>query len=116
MGKRREQLNEFYTGMKQINMQNPEHLTGFNALLRSSVGDGALTHREKELISVAVACYTRCEYCIVYHVHSAMKTGATPEQVLDAGMVSVLFGGGPAMAYVVTALKESVDEFREDFI
>jgi AhpD family alkylhydroperoxidase len=116
MGKRREQLNEFYAGMKRVNMQNPEHITGFNALLQSSVNDGELTHREKELISVALACYSRCEYCIVYHVYSAMKAGATPKQVLDAGMVSVLFGGGPAMAYIVTALKESLDEFKEDFI
>jgi len=30
-------------------------------------------------------------------------------------MVSVAFGGGPSMAYSVTMLKKSLDEFEKDF-
>jgi len=115
MGKRRDQLNEFYSGMKQVNASNPESIAGFNALLKSSVNGGVLSHKDKELISVAIGCYARCEYCIVYHVYSALKAGASPEQVMEAGMVAALFGGGPSMAYIVTALKESIEEFRGDF-
>lgn len=115
MGKRRDQLNEFYSGMKQVNMQCPENIAGFNKLLKSSVNEGTLTHKMKELISVAIACYARCEYCIVYHVHSSLKAGATPEEIMEAGMVAVLFGGGPAMAYITTTLKDSIEEFKGDF-
>jgi len=30
-------------------------------------------------------------------------------------MVSVAFGGGPSMAYSVSYLKDSLDEFEKDF-
>lgn len=115
MGKRYDQLNEFYSGMKQINAKNPEQLAGFNAMLKSSVNTGALSHQSKELISVAIACYSRCEYCIAYHVHSAFKAGANAQEIMEAGMVSVLFGGGPAMAYIATALKDCIEEFQGEF-
>ncbi len=30
-------------------------------------------------------------------------------------MVAVAFGGGPSIAYSVTLLKDSIDEFEKDF-
>ncbi|MDD3890002.1 MAG: carboxymuconolactone decarboxylase family protein, partial [Syntrophomonadaceae bacterium] len=39
----------------------------------------------------------------------------TREEILDAAMVAVAFGGGPSMAYTVTLLKDSLDEFAPDF-
>jgi len=30
-------------------------------------------------------------------------------------MVAVAFGGGPAMAYSVTLLKDCIEEFKNDF-
>ena len=115
MGKRREQLNAFYAGMRTVNGEYPEQIAGFNALLKSSVKSGALDYKTKELTSVAVACYTRCEYCIAYHVYSAFKAGANSKEIMEAGLVSVLFGGGPAMAYATTCLQECVEEFKSDF-
>ncbi len=71
--------------------------------------------KTKELISVAIAAYNRCEYCIVYHVYKAFEAGATKEEILDAAMVAVAFGGGPSMAYTSTLLKDSIKEFESDF-
>lgn len=34
---------------------------------------------------------------------------------MEAAMVSVAFGGGPSIAYTVTLLKDSIDEFENDF-
>ncbi len=115
MGKRKKQLNEFYTGMKKVNEVYPDQIAGFNGLLKSSVKDGALNHKTKELISVAVSCYSKCEYCIAYHVYSSFKAGANAKEIMEAGMTAVLFGGGPAMAYSATALRECVDEFESEF-
>lgn len=115
MGKRREQLNEFYSGMKELNKINPEQIKGFNALLASELKAGVLSVKKKELISVGIACYARCEYCIAYHVYNALKHGATAEEIQEAAFVSVVFGGGPAISYIATVLRECLLEFKDDF-
>ncbi len=115
MGKRRDQLNAFYSGMNGLGVLEPEQIKGFHALLSAGLSDGVLDTKQKELISVAVACYTRCEYCIVYHVYNALKNGASKEEIVEAALVSVLFGGGPSMAYTSTVLQESLEEFAGDF-
>ena len=115
MGLRREQLNDFYSGMKKMNKIIPDQLSGFNTLLKTSMQKTSLDLKTKELISVAVACYSRCEYCIAYHVHRAFKAGARKEEILDAAMVAVLFGGGPTISYISTAILECIEEFKDDF-
>lgn len=114
MGKRREQLNEFYRGMKELNKTNPDQINGFNVLLNSELKDGILNVKTKELISVSIACFTRCEYCIVYHVYKAIKCGASAEEIQEAAFVSVVFGGGPSIAYIATVLRECLVEFEDD--
>ena len=37
----------------------------------------ALDVKTKELISVGIAAYNRCKYCIVVHVYNAYQAGAT---------------------------------------
>jgi len=44
-----------------------------------------------------------------------MEAGAVREEILEAAMVAVAFGGGPSIAYTVTLLKECIDEFENDF-
>ena len=116
MGLRRKQLDDFYNGMKKINKTIPDQLLGFNTLLNTSTQETTLDLKTKELICVAIACYTRCEYCIAYHVHVALKVGAKPEEILDSAMTSVLFGGGPTISYISTVLLECIEEFKNDFV
>ena len=113
MGKRRDQLNEFYAGMKYLKTAMPENKRGFDALVSAQLKEGVLSEKTKELMALAVACYTRCEYCIVAHVFQALKLGAVKDEILEAAMVSVVFGGGPAIAYIATVVKECLDEFCE---
>ena len=113
MGLRTRQLNQFYDGMKELKKTLPDQIDGFNTLLKAELNNGCLDLKTKELISVAIACHARCEYCIVYHVYAAIKAGAGAEEILEAGMVSVVFGGGPAMSYVATILQDCIKEFSE---
>ena len=116
MGLRRDQLNEFYNGLKKINSTIPDQMHGFITLSKTTIQDTSIDKKTKELISVAIACYARCEYCIVYHVYASFKLGAKPQEILDAAMTSVLFGGGPAMSYVSTVLLDCIEEFKNDFL
>jgi AhpD family alkylhydroperoxidase len=60
---------------------------------------GALTARDKELISLGIAVSARCEACVCMHVQKCLQEGATPEQIMEAAGVAVMMGGGPAFMY-----------------
>jgi AhpD family alkylhydroperoxidase len=78
-----------------------------------ALGDGALTHREKELIALGMAITSRCEYCIVLHVDKALKAGVTREEIGEVCGVAALMGGGPALMYSGRAMA-IVDELMAD--
>jgi len=111
----REMLNDFVGGLEGLSATNPEHVGAFMGLLGAAYEPKALDLKSKELISIAIGCYNRCEYCIVYHAYKAFEAGATKEEILESAMVSVAFGGGPSMAYTVTLLQACIDEFENEF-
>lgn len=77
----------------------PEPMSGFAALHKAALADGALARKTKELIAVGIAIAARCDGCIAYHVHSAIKAGASRQEITEAIGVAMLMGGGPAMVY-----------------
>ena len=111
----RQMLNDFMQGLNSVGETNGENVQAFMNLLGATYSEGKLTTKTKELISVAIAAYNRCEYCIVFHVYKALEAGANREEIMEAAMVAVAFGGGPSMAYSTTLLKDSIDEFEKDF-
>ena len=115
MSRVRDLLNDFVGGLKEVGKSNPDVVSSFMGLLKADYAPGAVDTKTKELISIGIAVFARCEYCIVYHVYKAYEAGATAKEIMDAGMVAVAFGGGPSMTYAVSYLRESVDEFGSDF-
>lgn len=114
-GTPREMLNAFMGGLEGISQTNGEQVGAFMGLLETYYKPSAIDTKTKELISVAIGVFSRCEYCIVFHVFKALEAGASRAEILDAAMVAVAFGGGPSMAYLVTLLKDSLEEFAPDF-
>ena len=86
-------------------LQGP--MTGFGQLHKAAVADGALSAKVKELIALAIAVSARCEGCIAFHTHSALKAGASRPEILDA----VLMGGGPSAMYACEA-QEALEQFQ----
>lgn len=113
----RKLLNDFTGGLENFSAQegSKDTVGAFMSLLGTAYSDGALDTKTKELISVGISCYNRCVYCIVYHTYQALAAGAKRDEILQAAMVSVAFGGGPSMAYSVSYLKDSLDKFEKDF-
>jgi len=111
----RTMLNEFMGGLEEVSKTNEEAVGAFMNLLGATYAPGKLDVKFKELISIGIAVYNRCEYCIVFHAYKALEAGATIEEIIEAAMVSVAFGGGPTIAYSVTLLKKSIDDFENDF-
>lgn len=79
-------------------------MSGFAALHKSAVADGALSKKFKELIALGIGIAARCGGCIAFHTHAALKAGATREEILEVIGVAIFMGGGPAMIYGCEAL------------
>ena len=75
----RTMLNDFVGGLGTLSETNEAHVQAFMNLLGTNYAEGALPVKTKELISVAIGAYNRCEYCIVFGVYLAYVGGATWE-------------------------------------
>ena len=98
------------TLMEQLGTKIPATMEGFGSLHKSSIKDGALTAKTKELIALGIAITVRCDGCIAFHVHDALKSGATVPEITETIGVAVLMGGGPSVMYGCEAL-EALNQF-----
>jgi AhpD family alkylhydroperoxidase len=71
--------------------------------------DGALPAKTKQLIAVAAAHVMQCPYCIRGHTKSALRHGATREEIMEAIWVAAEMRAGAAYAHSVIALAEMED-------
>jgi AhpD family alkylhydroperoxidase len=84
----------------------PETEAAFHAFSQKVFADGALPEKTKHLIAVAVAHVTQCPYCIRGHTKAALRTGATPEELVEAIWVAAEMRAGGAYAHSVLAMDE----------
>ncbi len=103
----RQHLEERLT---QFGREMPGPMTGFARLRKKAVEDGALSAKVKEMMALAVSIAVGCEGCIAYHVHDAIKAGATRPELLETIGVGVMMAGGPGTIYAAHAL-DAVDQF-----
>ncbi len=88
----------------------PETEKAFQAFSRQVFADGALSAKAKQIIAVAVAHVTQCPYCIRGHTKSALRHGATSEELMEAVWVAAEMRAGGAYAHStvsLTAIAES---------
>lgn len=95
---------ELTQGFRQLFQELPEPMAGFGALHSASVEDGAISRSTKELIALAIGITSHCDGCIAFHVHDALKAGATRAEIIETVGVAILMGGGPAAVYGADAL------------
>ncbi|MFX1538717.1 MAG: carboxymuconolactone decarboxylase family protein [Promethearchaeota archaeon] len=61
----------------------------------ATYSDGALEKRIKELIAIGISIVINCESCLEWHIHEALKSGATKAQIIEAIEVGIEMSGGP---------------------
>jgi len=86
-------------------------MTGFGQLHKQVFPDGALTTKVKELITLAICITSLCEGCIAVHVRSALRAGATRQEIAEAIGVAIYMGGGPGVVFGCMAL-EALEQFE----
>ncbi len=96
--------------LTQLGSELPGPMGGFARLHKKAVEEGALSARTKELMALAIGIAVRCDGCIAYHVHDAVRAGATRQEIVETIAVAVLMGGGPASIYAAHAL-DAIEQF-----
>ncbi len=99
--------------MLRLGRELPGPLGGFANLHKAATAGGALDAKTKELIALGIAVAVHCDSCLAYHVHDALKAGATRAEVLEALGVAVMMGGGPATMYACDAFA-ALEQFENE--
>jgi AhpD family alkylhydroperoxidase len=103
---------ELKRSMGQMGKAIPTTMKAFGDLHSSGMSNGALSGKTKELIALGIAITVRCEGCISFHVHDALKAGASEPEIMETIGVAVLMGGGPSVMYGCDAL-QALHQFSE---
>lgn len=98
--------------MQAAGQEIPEQMQAFSQLHKSASKEGAVSKSNKELIALGIAIAVRCDGCIAFHVHDALKAGCTRAEIMETIGVAILMGGGPAVMYGCEALT-ALNQFSE---
>lgn len=103
-------LKDVEEELKLLGEQYPDNMQGFGSFMQAVEKDGALKHKDKEIIAVALAVVTRCKWCIPFHVKKSLEAGASKGEIMEAAWVAALMGGGPALMYIQLVIN-ALDDF-----
>jgi len=105
-------MHEINEMMKEMSKKYPRLQQGFSKFMMTTMQEGKVDIKTKELIALAVGIVTGCEWCIVYHAKKALECGLTKEEIIEASYVTVLMAGAPALMHFVP-LVTALEEFSE---
>lgn len=107
-----QKLNDLKLGIRKLGLEIPSTLNAYSTLISENMNNSALPAKTKELIALGIAINLRCESCMLLHIASAIKLGVTPKEIYDTIGVSILSGGGAAIAMGIKAM-EILDVSKE---
>jgi AhpD family alkylhydroperoxidase len=90
--------------------ERPEVLIS-HLLYKSTVGETSqLDPKYVELISMAVGAALKCQYCTSYHMQSAVKMGATREEILEVILLSGMIANSSVLANAYRVIDERLEK------
>jgi len=107
--------NELNARILELGEDAPGPLAGFRQLNKEAMAEGVLSTKVKELIALGIAITVRCDGCIAYHVHNALRAKASRAEIVEAIGVAVMMGGGPSLMYGAEAL-EALEQFGDSSV
>ncbi len=107
-----ERHTQLRRGFRSLSEVQSGVMAGFGGMHHAAMADGALPTSVKELMALAIGITSHCDGCIAFHVHDALRAGATRAQVEETIGVAIMMGGGPSAVYGSDAL-EALAQFEE---
>ncbi len=84
----------------------PKNIEAWRNFSKTIFEAGALPEKTKQLIAVAVSHVTQCPYCIRSHTKTAMRKGASKEEIMEAIWIAAEMRAGAAYAHATIAMDE----------
>lgn len=84
----------------------PKNIEAWRNFSKTVFEAGALPEKTKQLIAVSVAHVTQCPYCIRSHTKTAMRKGASKEEIMEAIWIAAEMRAGAAYAHATIAIDE----------
>jgi AhpD family alkylhydroperoxidase len=97
--------------LKELRAGIPEVMKSFSSLAHAATEARALDPKIKELIALGISVAVRCDACIAFHAESAVRQGATRDEVMETMGMAIYMGAGPSVMYAAQAV-EAYDQFR----
>lgn len=102
--------DQFMDLMKITGKAEPGYAKALMEFIKQAEKPGALSTKIKELISIALSVTAQCTFCIAFHTKNAIAEGATKQEIMEAGLVAGVMGGGPAVAHLRYVI-DACDQF-----
>ena len=83
----------------------PDLMTREAAVVDGVYKDGALSHKVKRLIALAIALRAGCTNCILAQTKHALNAGATKDELLETISVEVVMSGTTGVAESLRVIK-----------
>ncbi|UCG28529.1 MAG: carboxymuconolactone decarboxylase family protein [Bacteroidales bacterium] len=94
----KERIGQIIKGRKQAHayyLKNSKVYRSFIDMEQNTYKDGELGKLQKELIAIGISVVINCDSCMEWHIHEALKDGATHNQIIEAIEVGIEMSGGP---------------------
>src|SRR3954462_4328179 len=85
--------------LKKMGELAPETFAAFMEFDELAYKAGAIPHKYKELMAIAVALTTQCPYCIDIHTKNARRAGANEQELAETAIVAAALRAGGAMTH-----------------
>ena len=104
---------QLQNSMGKLGKELPGPMSGFQKLHEKAITEGALSPKTKELIALGISITVRCDGCIAYHVHDALKAGASRDEIIEVIGVAIFMGGAPSVVHGSEAY-EAMEQFEAE--
>ena len=100
-----EVVTDLNATLGQLRKEMTETTRAFGQMSRAAYADGALSHKHKELMAMAIGIAARCQGCLAFHAKALVDLGCGRAEFIEMLQVSVVMGGGPALMTAAEALQ-----------
>ncbi|WP_340622293.1 carboxymuconolactone decarboxylase family protein [Xenorhabdus siamensis] len=99
-----EQIHTFSDAICTMAQASSDVASAFEKLYTTTLIDGKISHKIKELIAIAIAITSGSEESLRNHIRSGIASGLTLEELVEGINVAILMKGENAFIYSAKAL------------
>ncbi len=94
---------------KKFRENSPEMMEYYKNWKNSIAEESVFDDKTRELLGLAAAAATQCQYCVHTHGQKAIKHGATDEEIAHIIQIASQVRAGATMSYGLESLEHSED-------